>query len=591
MQVYFQNGLYRFGMLMIWLILSNALFAQQNVISVVTYSDMPHAKPEMVITDSVKVIGAIRNQIQQLQASGYIFAVADTTYCIKDTCYSSIFRGEKYHITSIILTEEQQSILESSNIKKTPIGKAPDSLTIQNFLKALVQHQVDHGYPFARANLEKVSFNKDSVTASLYVNKGRYITFDSIVMAGRLNMSPTFFSKILDIKSGKPYEHDKVIKSQSKLKNLPYLDLKSAPYVRFINDKASIIIPADSKPASRFDFLIGILPNVVNGVRKWTITGDMITEMNNAFRNGEYIYFQLKRLQAENLELLIKNTIPYIFNLPVGTHLDFRIFKYGNQNLDTYFDGGLQWIYNGNNNLKLFGSYRGSSLLDVDIDAIKAAKQLPAKLDFSYSGLGVGINMDQLNYRFNPTQGFYTSITTIVGRKNIIPNRQIIDIESFADSYDSLKLQTLQAEVKAEFAWYTGIKNWAAIKAGVQTGLLFNENTLRTNELMRIGGNRLLRGFDEESLLTDFYGFGTFEFRFIFDQNSYMSLPFVDIGYVSLRDENNNTLLTPVIGLGLGLNFGTKAGIFNLSFAAGKTQSQPLDFSRMKIHFGYVNLF
>ena len=574
-----------------WLAFSLALHAQKTIISTIQYVDAPSEKPIFSITDSIKVPVILQNHINQLNASGYIYAHIDTSYYVADSSFSHIFRGKKYYISDITLNDEQKAIIEASHIKKLPIGKPLDSTTVYAFLKAIVQHQVNNGYPFAKVKLTDIRFHDEAVTAGLQVYKGKYITFDSIVMEGKLDMSPDFFGKLLDIRSGRHYEHDKIIKASSKLKNLPYLSMQRAPYVRFINDKASVILPLDPKPSSRFDFLIGVLPQTVNGARKWTITGDLIAEMNNAFRSGEYIFFQFKRLQADNLELLIKNTIPYLFKLPIGSHLDFRIFKNGNKNLDTYFDGGIQWLYNGYNNIKFFGSYRASTLLEINIDQIKSSKKLPANLDFSYSGLGAGISLNNLNYKFNPTSGYSASLTTVVGRKKIIPNRQIVDIEGFANSYDTLKISTLQAEIKADIAYYTGIKNWATIKMGLQSGLLYNENPLRTNELMRIGGNRLLRGFDEESLLTDFYGFGTFEFRLIFDLNSYMSLPFVDIGYVKIQDKDGISQLKSVIGLGLGLNFGTSAGIFNLSFAAGRAAPNPLDFSRMKIHFGYVNLF
>lgn len=578
----------------VWMLIfsSVSMYVQaQTVISIIQYADQPEVAPIVTITDSLKVQGDLLNHLSLLHASGYIYAVTDTSYFVSDTCFSRVFRGDKYHIQEIRMDAEQRAIIEASNIKKIPVNKPLDSVMVFNFLKTIVRHQANHGYPFAKAYLSNIEMDKGDVTTQLNVYNGKYIIFDSVVLSGKLDMSPAFFRKMLDIRAGRYYEHDKVIKAQSRLANLPYLSLQSAPYVRFINDKASVILPIDPKPASRFDFLIGVLPQVIDGVRKWTITGDIIAETNNAFRSGEYIFFQFKRLQAENLELSIKNTIPYLFGLPVGSHLDFRIFKNGNLNLDLYFDGGLQWLYNGYNSMRIFNSYRSSSLLDVDADKIKTSKKLPSRLDFTYSGLGTGITMDNLNYKYNPTQGFNTSLTLIAGRKKIIPNRQIVEIEGFANSYDTLKLNTLQAEFKAHFEWYTAIRSWASIKTGLYSGLLFNENTLRTNELMRIGGNRLLRGFDEESLLTDFYGFGTFEFRFIFDQNSYMSLPFVDFGYVHLQEDRGTPKVTPVIGLGLGLNFGTKAGIFNLSFAAGRVAPQPIDFSRMKIHFGYVNLF
>lgn len=588
---YFLNHLTGICFVVVMLQLSLTITAQKNVVNIITYADALSDKAIVNITDSLKVASVIQNHLNQLYASGFIYAVTDTSFCKSDTCRTIIFRGHKYVISDIILTDEQKAIIESSNIKKLPKGKSLDSLSIYNFLNTIVQHLVNHGYPFARAKLSEVTVHEGAVTSNLLVNKGRYIVFDSVVLKGKLDMPPVFFSKLLDIRTGRYYDHDKVIKAQAKLKNLSFISLQSAPYVRFINDKASVVLPVDPKAASRFDFLIGVLPQTVGGVRKWAITGDLIAEMNNAFHAGEYIFFQFKRLQADNLELIIKNNIPYLFNLPIGSHLDFKIYKNSNQNIDTYLDGGFQWLYNGYNSIKVFGSYRASSLLEINLDQLKTIKKLPAKLDFSYSGIGAGINIDHLNYKYNPTSGFASAFTTVVGRKRIIPNRQIVDLEGFANSYDTLKLKTLQAELKADFAWYTGVRNWATIKMSIQSGLLFNENTLRTNELMRIGGNRLLRGFDEESLLTDFYGFGTFEFRFIFDQNSYMSLPFVDIGYVNLRDNSGIAHLTPVIGLGLGLNFGTKAGIFNLSFAAGRAAPNPLDFGRMKIHFGYVNLF
>jgi hemolysin activation/secretion protein len=45
------------------------------------------------------------------------------------------------------------------------------------------------------------------------------------------------------------------------------------------------------------------------------------------------------------------------------------------------------------------------------------------------------------------------------------------------------------------------------------------------------------------------------------------------------------------IGLGLGLNFATKAGIFNVSFAAGSRLNNPIDFNNTKVHFGFISLF
>ncbi|MBK8517401.1 MAG: BamA/TamA family outer membrane protein [Saprospiraceae bacterium] len=139
-------------------------------------------------------------------------------------------------------------------------------------------------------------------------------------------------------------------------------------------------------------------------------------------------------------------------------------------------------------------------------------------------------------------------------------------------------------------SYYIPVKNWAALKAGLSGAMRYNQQVLRPNELMRIGGNKILRGFDEESIFTDKYLFGTLEFRILFDQNSYLTLPFFDFGvtHIIIDGVEKND---PVLGVGMGLNFSTPAGIFNLSFGAGRNQGKPIDYGKMKIHFGYVNLF
>ena len=45
------------------------------------------------------------------------------------------------------------------------------------------------------------------------------------------------------------------------------------------------------------------------------------------------------------------------------------------------------------------------------------------------------------------------------------------------------------------------------------------------------------------------------------------------------------------IGAGVGMALETRAGIFNISFAAGKRNDVDLNLRQSKIHFGYINFF
>lgn len=578
-------------MTVLLIVMSCIMVNGQKKYSLQFYHEVSQKPVVTKVVDSIAIQKLASDHYSELAAGGYTFATLDTIIYKGDTCKVYFFKGQKYHIGKIKFTAEQSSILEEAGIRSSDLnGKAIDSVRIIQYLNSILSHLNNNGYPFAQVSLSAIHLKNSTVDASLKTNYGKKIIFDSIRLEGRLDMSPKFFSRLLDIKVGDLYDHEKVVRASSRIRDLQYIKQREDPFVRFINDKAILVLTPDPKPASRFDFLIGVLPTITNGVRKWNLSVDFTAELNNAFRHGEYSYIQVKKLKPENLELQLKSTIPYVFNLPIGTHADFRLFKNASTNIDLYFDGGFQYLFGGYNQIRIFGSYRSSRLIEIKTEEIIQSSRLPSSLDLSYSGAGISLNIRQLDYRFNPTKGYNGEFTAILGTKNILPNRQILSLENFASSYDSLTLHSLQTELNGHFSYFFKVKDWATIRSALTGGWKYNKEGLLTNELMRIGGSKLLRGFDEESIFTDFYAFSTLEFRIIFDQNSYLSLPFLDYGFLNVFT-NGQHKTVPVFGVGMGLNFGTSAGIFNISFAAGKLDKNPLDFGRMKIHFGYVNLF
>jgi hemolysin activation/secretion protein len=109
------------------------------------------------------------------------------------------------------------------------------------------------------------------------------------------------------------------------------------------------------------------------------------------------------------------------------------------------------------------------------------------------------------------------------------------------------------------------------------------------NEQYRLGGSRLMRGFDEESLFATRYMVGTLEYRLLIGRNSYF-YTFGDAGYIQNFTRTTRASDTP-IGFGAGITFETKVGLFGVSLAVGKQAANPIDFRNVKTHFGYVSLF
>ena len=89
------------------------------------------------------------------------------------------------------------------------------------------------------------------------------------------------------------------------------------------------------------------------------------------------------------------------------------------------------------------------------------------------------------------------------------------------------------------------------------------------NEKYQIGGNNLLRGFDEASIFTSWYALTTIEYRLLLSNNSYFSLPFVDLALI----ENEEGSSSYAIGIGGSLGIETSVGLFqffNCSRSNGK---------------------
>ena len=107
--------------------------------------------------------------------------------------------------------------------------------------------------------------------------------------------------------------------------------------------------------------------------------------------------------------------------------------------------------------------------------------------------------------------------------------------------------------------------------------------------LFRIGGIKTLRGFNELSLFSSGYGILQNELRFMLGQKDYLSV-FSDLAYTEKKEDIKRNANWH-FGLGTGINFQTKAGIFSLFLAVGKTNRDNFDFRNTKVHLSYINTF
>ena len=571
------------------------MLSAQHVLDIEIQSTDGGIDRSTVTIDSLRTVAYTDSIVNNWKEDGYLNAEVDTIIRSKTRSLAKIYQGYRYDKLQLDLDTKTINLLQEAGMANVRwIGDTYSHQRVLDAMDKIIVYLENNGYPFATVKMDSVVIDKGTIKSKLLVDKKNLVLMDTLAITGEANVSSVFIKRYLDIKAGDPYSLKKILDIKRKVTSLPYCKLKKDPTISFVNKKAVLRLELEKQRASVFDFIIGVLPNNVNGQREFIITGEFKGDLYNELGYGERIFANFERLRPETQELELKFNLPYIGSLPFGIDTDFGLYRNSINFLELKSKFGLQYLFSGLNYIDASWYFNSSRLIEIDTTSLINRKQLPSQLDVNYTGGGVGVFIENVDYRFNPGKGWRTSINSTVGIKSIVPNATIQSITedgiNFEEAYDTLTLNTFQTELHASVEYYKPIGSWATLKTSIQSAYKYNQQQLFDNELFRIGGNRLLRGFDEQSILTDFYAIATAEFRVILDQNSFLSFPFIDYGRVnSLRDGNRSWENT--IGAGIGLNFATGAGIFNVSFAIGRRDDVPVDFSNAKIHFGYVSLF
>jgi outer membrane protein assembly factor BamA len=430
--------------------------------------------------------------------------------------------------------------------------------------------------------------------AVLQADKGVLYHIDSIRMYGKLNLSKKFLQRYLRIPNGSIYDKEKLEAVDKRILELPFLTPVQPSDITILGSGSVLNIYAEAKKNSQVNFLIGFLPASADN-DKLQVTGDVNLNLKNMFGSAEEILVKWQQLQVKSPRLNLGYSHPYILNSAFGVNFSFELFKKDSNFLQVYAQTGLQYDLSANQTGKLFVQWQNNTLLSgaIDTNAIKAQKKLPVNIDVGSVNTGLQYDYFGTNYRLNPRSGNEVALTAIVGIKNIRQNTDIVNIKdpsfNYASLYDSIKLRSYQIRARLNAAHYFPVSKAATIKAGFNGGY-FNSPSIFRNELFQIGGYKLLRGFNEESIYATSFAVFTAEYRYLIGLNSYL-FGFADLGLVQnkFQDVNTNNRYT---GVGLGILFETKAGLLNVSYAVGKRNDVGFNIREAsKLHFGYINYF
>ncbi len=528
-------------------------------------------------------------------SKGYPVASVDSFWRHNDSFHIALYTGQQFNWVQLSTNNIDKQALDAAGFSQRNFSSKPLNIAqVQNLQERLIRFYENQGYPFAAVFLDSIQIQEGNMNATLQADKGVLYHIDSIRMYGKVKLDKAFLQKYLSIANGSIYSKTKLQEVDKRMLELPFLTPVQPSDLTMLGSGAVLNLYAQPRKSSQVNFLIGFLPASSEN-SKLQLTGDVNLDLKNMFGGAEEILLKWQQLQAKSPRLNLGFTKPYVFRSPFGVNFLFDLFKKDSNFLQVNAQAGIQYNLSANQHGKLFLQWQNNTLLAgaIDTNFIKQQKELPPNIDVSAVNVGINYELNGTNYRFNPRRGNEVNVLTVVGVKNIRQNSDITAIKdpnfNYASLYDSVKSKNYQVRIKVAAAHFFPLSKSGTLKTSLNGGY-YNSPQIFRNELFQIGGYKLLRGFNEESIYASRYAVFTAEYRYLVGLNSYL-FAFTDIGMAKNKYQAVNAN-NQFVGGGLGILFETKAGLLNVTYAVGKRDDVKFNIREAsKLHFGYINYF
>lgn len=534
---------------------------------------------------------------ETLVSRGYASASVDSVRADSTTTSVFLFAGKKYNWR--LLTDSLPvAVMAALNLnKKSFEGKSLQYEQLKQLERGILDYYGNTGYPFARVYWES-TVKDDSIFTVIKADRRVLYHIDSIRNQGTAKINQSFLKRYLNIYNGDIYDSRKLSQINQLLGNLPYLQQQQPWDMMMLGTGGTLDLYLQPKKSSEVNAIVGFLPsdNTLGGKTK--ITADVRLNLKNALGGGETIALNWQQIEAQSPKLDLGFSQPYLFGTPYGIDLAFGLQKKDSSWLQLNSRLGIQYMWSATKMVSIFYQIRNNYLLQGGLDTASVifTKKLPPYMDVKSGSVGLSYQFDNLDYRFNPRKGFDVSLTGSAGIRKVLQNNDILKLKDplqpdfdFKSLYDTIQPKTYLLSLIAAVSHYSSAGRSSVLKFAFTSGWMFSPQLFQ-NELFRIGGYRLLRGFDEESIYVDRYGVLSSEYRLLTGVNSFL-FGFVDLG-LTHAGQKDRSLSNAFASTGLGLELETGFGLLNVSYAIGKRNDVKFDLrNASKIHFGYINYF
>ncbi|WP_207533895.1 BamA/TamA family outer membrane protein [Desertivirga arenae] len=528
---------------------------------------------ELSLSDSASVVRKIQEVLAEVRGEGYLMAEVSKVEWNNRKVIAAITPNNIFQITRISRGNIPANYLTQAGYSDKDFQKVnfiPDDL--EKLFQKLVMVYSERGYPFAILRLDSVQLGVSTLAGALRVERGNFVVFDSLQIAGDSKVSRRYLESFLDVKQGEAFRQSSMDRMEDRLKNLPFIRSVKSPMLKFSGNKARVTLFLEKQSTNQFDGVLGFLPDDNSGRLKFV--GDLKLYLQNPFGRAEQFDFNYKGLPQKSKELNLGLHLSELFSTPFGLALGFDLYKQGVDFQNIHSRASFNYRLPGGSISLLLQNRSGST---IDADTVNNSSS-----SFGNTGsttYGLGFLHQSLNSTISPTRGMSFTLSLESGKRRVT---------GMSTGFDNVNRVSRQYRINSRTDTYYPISVRSIFRFNNETGILIGKN-LFDNELYRIGGFSSLRGFNEQSLLASSYSYFNAEYRLLVENTSYL-FAFINQGILRRSTVSSATKDYP-LGFGAGINLRVKTGLFSLSYALGNQKDNPLNLQSGKIHFGLVTLF
>lgn len=433
-----------------------------------------------------------------LKEKGFYTLVEDSLTIKNKQFVSFVTLGEKITIASLKVNSIDLLLLKSLNLKVKNKRLILSVNNLKSTLSLINTKLVSNGHTFSKVKLSNASISNSIISATLHISRSKKRTINKIIVKGYPDFPESFLKHHFNIQSYKNVNSKLLEEISRKTNQLDFIQELKTPEILFSKDSTIIYLYLNKVKANYFDGLL----NFNSENKKIKFRGYFDLNLKNTFNKGEEIHINWKNNGNEKQEFNLKSSIPYIFNTKITPSISFNIYKHDSTYINTQASMSLHYPITNNINISFIAENETSkisnSLTDIE--------------NYQKLGLGIGLAYTSFNsHKFNFEMELLhktrkTEETTSLYQLNINTS----SIFSFSKKINFL------------------LKN--ALK------LTSNQTTLN-NELFRSGGTNSIRGFQENTILSNSYTYVNSELRLNTKTDSYI-YSIHDIGIFNIDSQN-----------------------------------------------------